>query len=106
MNEASTNLPFSSLPPTFTPILHHLHTLCVTPILHHPRQLVEVPYGVPQGYRLSPIDDPTYFPGRCADIVVGDSSVGRMGVLHPEVVAAFDLQLPCAALEINVERFL
>jgi len=69
-------------------------------------QLVEVPYGGAKGYRLCPIDDPTYFPGRCADVVVGDVSVGRMGVLHPEVVAAFDLSLPCAALEINIEHFL
>jgi len=69
-------------------------------------QLVEVPYSVPQGYRLSPIDDPTYFTGRCADILVGNASIGRVGVLHPEVIAAFDLQLPCAALEINVEHFL
>jgi len=69
-------------------------------------QLVEVPYGGSNGYRLSPIDDPTYFTGRCADVLVDDVSVGRVGVLHPEVVAAFDLSLPCAALEMNIEHFL
>lgn len=69
-------------------------------------QLVEVPYGGATGYRLSPIDDPSYFPGRCADVLVNDVSVGRMGVLHPDVVAAFDLSLPCAALEMNIEHFL
>jgi len=69
-------------------------------------QLVEVPYGGANGYRLSPVDDPTYFPGRCADILVGDVSVGRVGVLHPDVIVAFDLSLPCAAVEINIENFL
>jgi len=69
-------------------------------------QLVEIPYGGPDGYGLSPVDDPTYFPGRCASVVVGGASIGRVGVLHPEVAAAFDLSLPCTALEINVERFL
>ena len=32
--------------------------------------------------------------------------VGSLGVLHPEVVTAFDLTLPCSALEINIEPFL
>ena len=32
--------------------------------------------------------------------------IGRLGVLHPEVITAFDLTLPCSALEINIEAFL
>jgi len=69
-------------------------------------QLVEVPYGGQSGYSIVPVDDPTYFHGRCANILVGGSSIGRMGVLHPQVIGAFDLTLPCAVIEINVERFL
>ena len=49
------------------------------------------------------ITDPTYFPGRCADIIVKGKSVGRLGVLHPDVITKFELNLPCAALEINLE---
>jgi len=32
--------------------------------------------------------------------------IGRLGVVHPEVVLAFELNLPCSALEINIEPFL
>jgi len=47
--------------------------------------------------------DPTYFPGRCGEIVVNGKPVGIMGVLHPDVIHKFDLNLPCAALEIDIE---
>ena len=49
------------------------------------------------------ISDPTYFPGRCADIMVKGKSIGRFGVLHPEVLTKFELNMPCAALEINIQ---
>ena len=29
-----------------------------------------------------------------------------MGVVHPEVMTAFDLNMPASALEINIETFL
>ena len=50
--------------------------------------------------------DPAFFPGRCADLVVRGSKVGMLGVLHPTVVQHFDLPMPCAALDINLETFL
>ena len=52
------------------------------------------------------ISDETYFPGRCAEVMVSGVKVGILGVLHPEVITAFNLNLPCAALEINIEPFL
>ena len=50
--------------------------------------------------------DSTFFPGRCADVHVRGGVVGRLGVLHPDVLTAFDLNLPASALEIDVEPFL
>jgi len=50
--------------------------------------------------------DDTFFPGSCADVIVAGKKVGVMGVLHPEVITGFDLNLPCSALEINIEPFL
>jgi phenylalanyl-tRNA synthetase beta subunit len=50
--------------------------------------------------------DATYFPGRCADIVVQGRKVGTLGILHPDVVSKFELNMPCAALEITIEPFL
>jgi len=73
-------------------------------------QLLEVPPasapGAPDGYFLRGCDDDTFFPGRCAEIVACGMPVGRLGVLHPETVTKFDLTLPCAAMEINLEPFL
>ena len=34
---------------------------------------------------------PTYHPGRCANIVVGDKILGTIGELHPTVMENYDL---------------
>jgi phenylalanyl-tRNA synthetase beta chain len=49
--------------------------------------------------------DPIYFPQRCAEIVCYDKVIGKMGVLHPDVLSKFDLNIPCSAMEINIEPF-
>lgn len=70
-------------------------------------QLLEVPNtGDTSGYQITQGNDGTYFPGRAADIVAYGQVVGSLGVLHPDVVTAFDLTLPCSAIEINIEPFL
>lgn len=72
-------------------------------------QLLEVPPVQDKsasGYYLRQGEDPTYFPGRAAEIVAYGQVVGSLGVVHPEVVTAFDLNLPCSAIEINLEPFL
>lgn len=35
-----------------------------------------------------------------------DVEIGQIGVLHPEVLAAFELDLPCSAVEFDLEVFL
>ena len=50
--------------------------------------------------------DSTFFPGRCADVHVRGSVVGKLGVLHPDVLTAFDLNMPASAVEIDIESFL
>jgi phenylalanyl-tRNA synthetase beta chain len=58
------------------------------------------------------IIDASYFPGRCAKVLITDAEnkkpivVGTFGILHPEVISAFALTLPCSALELNLEQFL
>lgn len=73
-------------------------------------QLLEVPPASspndPDGYYLRGCEDETYFPERCAEVVACGMPVGRLGVLHPETVTKFELTLPCAAMEINLEPFL
>ncbi|KAH9280848.1 Phenylalanine--tRNA ligase beta subunit [Echinococcus granulosus] len=59
-------------------------------------------------YRMKEVDDPTYFRGRCADIILLPSgqSIGRLGVVHPNVLRNFDLSLCVSAFEIDIEPFL
>uniref|UniRef100_A0AC35FZ94 Phenylalanine--tRNA ligase beta subunit n=1 Tax=Panagrolaimus sp. PS1159 TaxID=55785 RepID=A0AC35FZ94_9BILA len=44
--------------------------------------------------------------GRGYFIEEHDVVVGTFGILHPEVISAFALTLPCSALELNLEQFL
>jgi phenylalanyl-tRNA synthetase beta chain len=77
-------------------------------LLDRMMQLLDVPLCTQEGgYRLRPVNDPAYFPSRCADVVInGNETIGRIGVLHPDVLSAFELTLPCSTFEINIEPFL
>uniref|UniRef100_A0A8C5PLT3 Phenylalanine--tRNA ligase beta subunit n=1 Tax=Leptobrachium leishanense TaxID=445787 RepID=A0A8C5PLT3_9ANUR len=74
-------------------------------LLDRVMQLVSVSAGE-KGYRIKAAEDPAFFPGRCAEVLVNGHAVGKLGVLHPDVITKFDLTLPCSALEITVEPFL
>ncbi|KAG7213748.1 hypothetical protein KM043_002975 [Ampulex compressa] len=72
-------------------------------------QLLEVPWSFNRddsGYYLRAADDPTFFPQRCADILCYGKVIGKLGILHPDVLARFELNTPCSAMEIDIEPFL
>ena len=54
-------------------------------------------------------DAGTYFPGRAAEILLTSPEggervrIGTFGILHPEVLGAFDVGYPASCLEINLE---
>ncbi|KFM81187.1 Phenylalanine--tRNA ligase beta subunit, partial [Stegodyphus mimosarum] len=79
-------------------------------ILDRIMQLLDVPNlnekNSDAGYIIKAYDNPMFFPGRCAEIIVYGKAIGTLGVLHPESITNFDLNLPCSALEINIEPFL
>ncbi|XP_035222020.1 phenylalanine--tRNA ligase beta subunit-like [Stegodyphus dumicola] len=79
-------------------------------VLDRIMQLLDVPNlnekNCDAGYIIKAYDNPMFFPGRCAEIIVYGKTIGTLGVLHPESVTNFDLNLPCSALEINIEPFL
>ncbi|XP_037324785.2 phenylalanine--tRNA ligase beta subunit [Pungitius pungitius] len=75
-------------------------------LLDRTMQLLEEKSARGDGYHIQAAEDSTFFPGRCAEIFVRGTSVGRLGVLHPDVVARFELTMPCSALEMDVEPFL
>ncbi|KAF8591423.1 phenylalanyl-tRNA synthetase [Ramaria rubella] len=80
------------------------------------------------GYYISETDDPTYFPGRAANIyyraphpkspkllmkvknnvaeaLSSDTKIGTLGILHPSVLQNFEIGYPCSALEFTLEPF-
>ena len=54
----------------------------------------------------APFVDPAFFPGRYAEVFAKGRSVGHLGVLHPDVITAYELNLPLSALELNLGEFL
>ena len=57
-------------------------------------------------YSITEGKHPSFFPGRCANIVFNDKVIGTFGVIHPEVLANFHLICPVSALVMNLEPFL
>ncbi|MFM9134173.1 MAG: phenylalanine--tRNA ligase subunit beta [bacterium] len=50
--------------------------------------------------------DAPFHPGRTADLVVADATIGHAGELHPRVIAAYDLPPRTCALEIDLDALL
>uniref|UniRef100_A0A6I8NHR0 Phenylalanine--tRNA ligase beta subunit n=2 Tax=Ornithorhynchus anatinus TaxID=9258 RepID=A0A6I8NHR0_ORNAN len=69
-------------------------------------QLLDISAGGEKGYSIRAAEDSAFFPGRCAEILAKGQSIGKLGVLHPDVITKFELTMPCSALEINIEPFL
>uniref|UniRef100_A0A8C0LQG4 Phenylalanine--tRNA ligase beta subunit n=1 Tax=Canis lupus dingo TaxID=286419 RepID=A0A8C0LQG4_CANLU len=70
-------------------------------------QLLNVPPGEKKGgYVIKASEGSAFFPGRCAEILARGQSIGKLGVLHPDVITKFELTMPCSSLEINIEPFL
>jgi phenylalanyl-tRNA synthetase beta chain len=64
-----------------------------------------------EGYWIEGHDEPTFFPGRSAIVKYRTPKgqviqIGSLGILHPDVLAAFQINYPGSAVEINLEPFL
>ncbi len=67
-------------------------------------ELVVAKSGIPAAF--TPSNDEGLFPGRQAEITVGDEVIGVVGQLHPQVAQAFELSDPVLILEMDVARLL
>ncbi|EDV53888.1 phenylalanine--tRNA ligase beta subunit [Drosophila erecta] len=77
-------------------------------LLDRVMQLLSVPWKTAsgtKGYYLQATEDPSYFPGRCANVMYDGVVIGKIGVLHPTVLQAFELTTPCSAVEFTIEPF-
>ncbi|XP_041126252.1 phenylalanine--tRNA ligase beta subunit-like [Polyodon spathula] len=75
-------------------------------LLDRTMQLLDVKPDREKGYCIQAVEDSTFFPGRCAEVFANGQSIGRLGVLHPDVISKFELTMPCSALDIDIEPFL
>jgi len=57
-------------------------------------------------YSVSEADDPRFIPGRCARIICDGIVVGLYGEIHPQVLENWGIQMPCAAVEIDLDELL
>ena len=48
-------------------------------------------------------DDPVYHPGRCAELRLGETMLGRVGQVHPLTAKNFDLEGAVYAAELDLE---
>jgi phenylalanyl-tRNA synthetase beta chain len=78
----------------------HIHGL-----LDRLMQLLEIPLGK-GGYTIDNAHDGLFFDGRCAQVSVRGAKVGLFGVLHPTVLANFELQFPVSALHLDLEALM
>jgi len=84
-------------------LLHHLMAMLRAP-------LVPVTSRDVFGYSIRETANPSYFPGRCAAIDLHDKGkvrqIGVFGILHPDVLKAYDVDFPCTAMEFQLSPFL
>uniref|UniRef100_A0A8C3URX7 Phenylalanine--tRNA ligase beta subunit n=1 Tax=Catharus ustulatus TaxID=91951 RepID=A0A8C3URX7_CATUS len=74
-------------------------------LLDRVMQVLDVPPNEENGYTIKAAEGTAFFPGRCAEVFVKGQSVGKLGVVHPDVITKFELTMPCSVLEINIEPF-
>ena len=74
-------------------------------ILDRLMNMLEASHG-PTGYQVLSSENPTYLPGRAADIFYKGKLIGSYGILHPEVLENYSVDFVTSVLEINIEPFL
>uniref|UniRef100_A0A8C0V9A4 Phenylalanine--tRNA ligase beta subunit n=1 Tax=Cyanistes caeruleus TaxID=156563 RepID=A0A8C0V9A4_CYACU len=74
-------------------------------LLDRVMQVLEVPPSEENGYTIKAAEGSAFFPGRCAEVFAKGQSIGKLGVIHPDVITKFELTMPCSVLEINIEPF-
>ncbi len=58
-----------------------------------------------KGYRICSDDEnPSYHPGRCAKVLIGDKKVGSFGQIHPTVAAEFGIETEIYASTMDVTK--
>jgi phenylalanyl-tRNA synthetase beta chain len=57
-------------------------------------------------YSIAETEDPRFIPGRQARVIYKGDPIGIFGEIHPRVLEAWSIAMPCAAAEIDLESLL
>jgi len=68
--------------------------------------LAALGYYLSREVGLQEAEDPRFVPGRSGALVYKGKRIGSIGEVHPAVLAAWSIQMPCAALELELEALL
>ena len=63
-------------------------------------------YYLGKEYRLEPVGHPSFIEGRVGRVLVGEEECGVIGELHPQVLENWQIAMPCAAFELELNPFL
>lgn len=63
-------------------------------------------YYLDHKYEVKESDDPRFIPGRQAAIIINGVQVGVFGEVHPQVLENWQITVPCAAGELNLEALM
>jgi len=66
-------------------------------------QIAALLYNLSVEYTLEETGDPRFIPGRAARIRAAGRDAGVFGEVHPAVLENWNIQMPCAAAEINLD---
>ena len=60
-------------------------------------------YYLDHEYKVVETNDPRFIPGRQAGIMINGKQAGIFGEIHPQVLENWQVTVPCAAGEIDLE---
>ncbi|MHA1522430.1 MAG: phenylalanine--tRNA ligase subunit beta [Promethearchaeota archaeon] len=63
-------------------------------------------FGINQEVNFKPVENPSFIPGRAADIIYEGHKIGTVGEIHPQVILNFGLDYPTAGFELNLMPFI
>lgn len=61
-------------------------------------------YHLGRDYSLQPVQHPSFLEGRAGKIVVGGTSVGVIGEVHPEVLERWQISVPVVSFDVNLSQ--
>ena len=69
------------------------------------RQVLDsVMHALDKAITITATEDSQYIPGRAGKILLGETSIGMIGEVHPEVLERFNLFVPVATFELDVAK--